>query len=51
MNHPFLDGNKQFGFFATDVFLRLNGFRIECDNKLNHGSFMRLFESNGFRRT
>jgi len=27
MNHPFVDGNKRVAFFATDVFLRLNGWR------------------------
>lgn len=29
MNHPFVDGNKRVAFFATDVFLRLNGHRLE----------------------
>ena len=28
MNHPFLDGNKRVTFFATDVFLRLNGWHV-----------------------
>lgn len=31
MNHPFLDGNKRTAFFATDVFLRLNGWVIRTD--------------------
>jgi death-on-curing protein len=31
MNHPFVDGNKPVAFFATDVFLRLNGFRLDVD--------------------
>ena len=31
MNHPFVDGNKRVAFFATDVFLRLNGWRLEVD--------------------
>lgn len=31
MNHPFVDGNKRVAFFATDVFLRLNGFQLEVD--------------------
>lgn len=33
MNHPFIDGNKRVAFFATDVFLRLNGwkFKVEAD--------------------
>ncbi len=32
MNHPFLDGNKRVAFFATDVFLRLNGWRLEVND-------------------
>ncbi len=31
MNHPFIDGNKRVAFFATDVFLRLNGWKLEVD--------------------
>lgn len=30
MNHAFLDGNKRVAFFAADVFLRMNGWRIEA---------------------
>jgi death-on-curing protein len=29
INHPFVDGNKRVAFFATDVFLRLNGWHID----------------------
>ena len=29
MNHPFVDGKKRVAFFATDVFLRLNGHKLE----------------------
>ena len=25
MNHSFIDGNKRVSFFATDIFLRMNG--------------------------
>lgn len=28
INHAFLDGNKRIAFFATDVFLRLNGWKL-----------------------
>jgi death-on-curing protein len=31
MNHPFLDGNQRTAFFATDVLLRLNGWKLEVD--------------------
>ncbi len=28
VNHAFLDGNKRVAFFATDVFLRTNGWKL-----------------------
>ena len=31
MNHPFVDGNKRVAFFATDVFLRMNGWKLEVE--------------------
>lgn len=31
MNHPFIDGNKRVAFFATDVFLRLNGWKLRVE--------------------
>jgi len=49
MNHPFLDGNKRVAFFATDAFLRLNGYYIECDNDEAYRYFISLFETNAFR--
>jgi death-on-curing protein len=49
MNHPFVDGNKRVAFFATDTFLRLNGYYIECDNDEAYNYFITLFESNTFR--
>jgi death-on-curing protein len=30
MNHPFVDGNKRIAFACVDVFLRVNGFRLEA---------------------
>lgn len=29
MNNPFVDGNKRVAFFATDIFLRLNGYKFK----------------------
>ena len=49
MNHPFVDGNKRAAFAATDVFLRLNGWSIDCDSLEAHAHFMHLFETNSFR--
>ncbi len=30
-NHAFHDANERMAFFATDVFLRLNGWRLDVD--------------------
>ena len=32
VNHPFVDGNKRTAVAVTDVFLRLNGFRVVADD-------------------
>ncbi len=44
MNHPFVDGNKRIAFFATDVFLRLNGYRIHVDADHAHTFLIGLIE-------
>ena len=49
MNHPFVDGNKRTAFFATDNFLRLNGYFIDCDDREAHAFFMHLFATESFR--
>jgi len=49
MNHPFIDGNKRVAFFATDAFLRLNEYYIDCDNDEAYNFFITLFETNAFR--
>ncbi|MEA3412828.1 MAG: type II toxin-antitoxin system death-on-curing family toxin [Pseudomonadota bacterium] len=36
INHPFVDGNKRVAFFATDVFLRLNGYKLKVDANKAH---------------
>jgi death-on-curing protein len=33
MNHGFIDGNKRVAFMSVDIFLRLNGSRIETDQE------------------
>ena len=45
MNHPFVDGNKRVAFFATDVFLRLNGWRIKVDAHEAYGLLTELLET------
>lgn len=42
MNHPFVDGNKRVAFFATDVFLRMNGYRLVVDANAAHRFLIRL---------
>ena len=44
-NHPFVDGNKRVAFFSTDVFLRLNGYRMAVDPKVAHAFLMELFDN------
>lgn len=44
-NHPFVDGNKRVAFFATDVFLRMNGYKFQVEAKSAHRFLMNLFES------
>ena len=46
MNHPFVDGNKRVAFFSTDVFLRLNGFRLKVNAKRAHRFLIGLLEDN-----
>ena len=45
-NHPFIDGNKPVAFFATDIFLRLNGYKMKVDAKSAYSFLMKLFETN-----
>lgn len=44
MNHPFVDGNKRVAFFATDVFLRLNGWKLEVEADRAHAFLIDLLE-------
>jgi death-on-curing protein len=46
MNHPFVDGNKRVAFFATDVFLRLNGYKLQVDANKAHRFLIGLLENN-----
>ena len=45
MNRPFVDGNKRVAFFATDVFLRLNGWRFEVDAHEAYSLLKELLET------
>lgn len=45
-NHPFVDGNKRVAFFASDIFLRLNGYKFKVEAKAAHKFLMNLFDTN-----
>jgi death-on-curing protein len=45
LNHPFVDGNKRVAFFATDVFLRLNGWRLDVHADEAHALLIELLET------
>ena len=45
INHPFVDGNKRVAFFGTDVFLRLNGWKLKVDAPSAYAFLVERFES------
>lgn len=45
MNHAFVDGNKRVAFFATDVFLRMNGWKLAVDPHEAHAHLIGLLET------
>jgi death-on-curing protein len=45
INHPFVDGNKRIAFAAADVFLRINGWRLQRVPMQIHAEMMQMFES------
>jgi len=49
INHPFVDGNKRVAFAATDVFLRINGYRFSLNSKEIYASMMKFFETGTFK--
>ena len=49
MNHAFIDGNKRVSFFATDVFLRMNGYFISCESEEANLFYTENLEENTFR--
>ncbi len=44
MNHAFIDGNKRVAFFATDIFLRLNGWKLKVEPNSAHEFLIGLLE-------
>ncbi len=45
INHPFVDGNKRIAFAAADVFLRINGWRLQRASTLIYAEMIQMFES------
>jgi death-on-curing protein len=45
INHPFVDGNKRVAFFGMDVFLRLNGWKMQVDAKEAYRFLVERFET------
>lgn len=48
INHPFVDGAKCVAFFATDVFLRLNGWKMSVNARAAHRFLVDSIESGSF---
>ncbi|MGC8503844.1 MAG: type II toxin-antitoxin system death-on-curing family toxin [Acidithiobacillus sp.] len=47
-NHPFVDGNKRIAFAAADVFLRINGWRLQRSPMQIYAEMMQMFEIGAF---
>jgi death-on-curing protein len=47
-NHPFLDGNKRIALAAADVFLRINGHRIDAAPMEIYADMTRMLETGSF---
>lgn len=48
INHPFVDGNKRVAFAATDVFLRINGWRLHRLPMQIYAEMMHMFDAGTF---
>ena len=48
INHPFVDGNKRIAYAATDVFLRINGWRLKREPMQIHTEMIQMFETGTF---
>lgn len=48
INHPFVEGNKRIAFAATDVFLRINGWRMHRAPTQIYAEMIQMFETGMF---
>jgi len=46
--HPFVKGNKSIGYTATEVFLRINGWRLKRDPMKILAEIIQMFETGTF---
>jgi len=44
LNHAFIDGNKRVAFFASDIFLRLNGWKFSVEAVAAHSFLIDMLE-------
>jgi death-on-curing protein len=50
INHPFVDGNKRIGFAATDVFLRINGYKLKRSPAQIYSEMIGMLETRHFNK-
>jgi death on curing protein len=48
-NHPFIDGNKRTAVTVTAAFLKVNGYRLEFDDRQAFAFLMNLYETGRMR--
>jgi death-on-curing protein len=48
-NHPFVDGNKRVAIAVTAAFLRVNGHRLDFDDRAACQFLMSLYDTGRFR--
>jgi death-on-curing protein len=48
VNHPFVDGNKRVASAAMEIFLLINGWRINATQQQIYRFMMRLFDGGRF---
>ena len=48
INHPCVDGNTRIAFAAADVFLRINGWRLQRSPMQIHAEMIEMLETRTF---
>jgi len=51
INHPFVDGNKRIAFAATDVFLRINGYKLSRAPSQIYSEMIGMLETRQFNKS